>query len=241
MVFNLYFDDKYFHWAFPLIKSIRIYEPTAKIFIHAYNLSTKQKSKIENLKVDAFECEYMLFNPKVSDAYHWKNPSTDQIQLRFQITCRKGEFLLKSMKKFPKESLHIIMDVDMILIRPLKNLKKQMKNHDIGMIKVDDSKIMGTFLVARSTNEGKHYLTNFNKQAMDGKLYLCKDQKTLAKVYLETKNTVKFLYLSRQYLDPTSTKEAYIWSAHKSKYGTKEERYEKYKNYMKNLNTPKTT
>ena len=234
MVFNLYFDNKYCQWAPPLIKSIRIYEPTAKIFIHAYNLSTSQKSKIENLKVDAFECEDMLFNPKISDAYFWKNPLklNDQIQLRFQITCRKGEYLLKSIKKFPQEELHIVMDVDTLLIRPLLKLRKQMKQNDVGIILVAKDKVMGTFFVARNTKNGRRFLKTFNRQVMNSHLYLCKDQKTLAKVYYETRKEIRFKLLTRQYLDPSSHKNAFIWSAHKTKYGPKKKRLQKYISYI---------
>lgn len=228
---NLYFDDKYCYWAKPLAESIAIHEPETKIYFHTFNLSDKQIDEIKSFPNTAhIDNKKMKFDIKISDAYKNRyNP------LRFQITCRKGEFMLAAMKRFPDEDLFIIMDVDMLMIKPLRDLKTQMKNYDVGIMRVGHGKIMGTFFCARSTAGGKLYLKIFNEQAMDGRLYLCKDQKTLDKVYVETNDKIKFLLLDRRYLDHLSNKDSYIWSAHKSKFGTKTERFKKYLEVLKRM------
>lgn len=233
MIINLYFDNKYFYWADPLIRSIGIHEPYTKIHFHTYNLSNDQVKELESYSSTAYvDNEDMKFDPKISDAYY-KNLNRND-PLRFQITCRKGEFLLKSMDRFLEEDLFVVMDVDMLVMQPLNALREQMRSHDVGIIRVGPGKIMGTFFVARSTDAGKHFLRSFNKQVMDGRLYLCKDQKTLAKVYEETHEyKVKFMQLDRRYLDHSSEKKSYIWSAHKSKFGSKEQRYKKYLKVVK--------
>jgi hypothetical protein len=70
---------------------------------------------------------------------------------------------------------------------------------------------------------------------MTDRLYLCKDQKTLDKVYTETNKDIKFLLLDRRYLDHKSNKNSYIWSAHKSKYGKKAERFNKYSEVLERM------
>jgi hypothetical protein len=224
---NLYFDNKYCYWAKPLAESIAIHEPETKIYFHTFNLSDNQIDEIKSFPNTAYiDNKKMKFDIKIADAYNKHLNRNDP--LRFQITCRKGEFMLASMKKFPDEDLFIIMDVDMLMIRPLNDLKIQMKNHDVGIVRVGPGKIMGTFFAARSTKRGKQFLSIFNKQVMTDRLYLCKDQKTLDKVYTETNKNIKFLLLDRRYLDHSSNKDSYIWSAHKSAFGSKVERFKKY-------------
>lgn len=235
MIINLYFDNKYFHWADPVVRSIKVHEPDTRIHFHTYNLSNGQVRKLEsysnNVHVDNTD---MKFDPKISEPY-FRGGVVIEDPLRFQITCRKGEFLLKSMDKFPEEDLFVVMDVDMLVIQSLNALRKQMKDHDIGVMRVGNEKIAGGFIVARPTEKGKYFLSTFDKLVMKDRLYLCKDQKTLAKVYNETNTEVKFLLLDRRYLDHSSGEEAYIWSAHKSKFGTKIERYKKYLEYVEKM------
>ncbi len=228
MIINLYFDNKYFHWADPVVRSINLNEPGTKIHFHTFNLSDKQVKELESYSNMAHvENRVMLFDPEVSEPYSKCGVGIEDL-LRFQITCRKGEFLLKSMDRFPDESMFIVMDVDMLLVHSLNDLRNQMKGHDIGIIRSGNEKICGGFITAMSTEKGKHFLTMFDKLVMKDRLYLCKDQKTLSRVYNETNTIVKFCLLSRRYLDHRFSKESYIWSAHKSKFGTKKETYQRY-------------
>ena len=228
MVFVLYFDNYYFHWAKPLTESIKIHEPKSKIQIYSYNLKEEQ---IEDLRLYSNVTEVinksMKYDPHISETYNGRKI------IRFMMTCRKGEHLLRAMEKYPDEKLFVVMDVDMLLVRPLNDLKKQMRNKDIGLMRVGPGKVMGTFLAAKSTRNGKHFLSDFNKAVMDGILYLCKDQKTLSTIYEGMKNKINFLLLTRQYIDHASTDDSYIWSAHKSKYGSKKERFKVYEDKLK--------
>ncbi len=234
MIINLYFDHKYFHWANPIVRSIKVHEPSTKIYFHTYNLSEDQVEELESYSNTAYVDNMKLkFDPKISDAYYKHLNETDP--LRFQLTCRKGEYILKAMSKFPEEDLFIVMDVDMLLRCPLNDLRKQMKDCDIGIVKRSETKIAGGFCAASSTKGAKHFLTMFDKLVMKDRLYLCKDQKTLSRVYNETNTKIKFLLLDGRYLDHSSSEKSYIWSAHKSSFGTKQERYEKYLKVVKQM------
>ncbi len=234
MIINLYFDNKYFYWANTLVRSIKVHEPSTKIHFHTYNLSDEQVKELESYSNTAYVDNAKLkFDPEIADAYN--NHLNKDDPLRFQITCRKGEFLLKSMKRFPDEDLFIVMDVDMVVIRCLDDLRNQMKGNDVGVIRSGKRKIAGGFIIVRPTEKGKYFLTLFDKLVMQDRLYLCKDQKTLAKVYEKSHKKIKFLQLGRGYLDHSSGEEAYIWSAHKSKFGTKIERYKKYLEYVEKM------
>ena len=234
MVIVLFFDKKYFHFVKPLATSISIHEPKSKIYAHTFNLSDEQIEELNTYpNITAVEYNKIQFDPKKADTYYGELNGTDP--LRFQLTCRKGEYMLKAMSKFPEEDLFIVMDVDMLLRCPLNDLRKRMKDCDIGIVKRSETKIAGGFCAASSTEGAKHFLTMFDKLVMKDRLYLCKDQKTLSRVYNETNTKIKFLLLDGRYLDYGSSEKSYIWSAHKSKFGSKEEKYEKYLKVVKQM------
>lgn len=232
IIFNLYFDHKYHSWSDLLIRSIRQHEPNTSIYIHGFNLSKQQRLHIESLQTDRNDFADMAYDPDIADPYY---PDPDVDQLRFQMTCRKGQFLMESMDHFG-DGLHIIMDVDMLLIQPLNKLKKHMEDHDVGLLKVKNGKIAGGFIAARNTDAGRLFAERANELAMDGRLYLCKDQKTLYDAYAQLKDEVRFLHLNRRYLDATSNDKAFIWSAHKSAYGSKKDRFLKYLKHVSETN-----
>jgi len=175
----------------------------------------------------------MQFDPKKADTYYGGLNAKDP--LRFQLTCRRGEYVLKSMSKFPNEYLFVITDTDTLMVNPLTELKKEMKNYDIGIVRVSETKICSGFFAARPTERGKRYLRIFRDTAMAGRLFLCKDQKSLAKVYEKNKNDIDFLMLSRKYLDHACNNDSYMWSGHKSRFGTKKEKHQRYLKKLESL------
>lgn len=232
MVIVLFFDKKYFHFIKPLTTSINIHEPKSKIHAHTFNLSDEQKKELETYpNIEAVEYNEMEFDPKKSDTYYKGLNRTDP--LRFQLTCRRGEYVLKSMSTFPNDDLFVITDSDTLMVHPLSDLKNKMKSHDVGIVRVSKTKICSGFFAVRSVEAGRRYMEIFKETAMDGHLYLCKDQKSLAKVYEENKENINFLFLSRKYLDHACNEDSYMWSGHKSAFGSKEQ---KYKRYIKALN-----
>jgi len=234
MVIVLFFDNKYFHFIKPLINSINLHEPDAKIYVHAFNLSSKQIRQIKNcLNVEFVVNEKIEFDPKISDEFH--SGLNKGKPLRFQLTCQRGRYLLNAMKSFPDEELFVITDADTLMVNPITELKQQMKNYDIGIVRVGESKICSGFFAANSTKNAKNYLKLFYKTAMKGRLFFTKDQQSLAKVYENTKNKIKFLMIDRRYLDNTRNDNSFMWSGHKSRSGTKEFKYQKYKEKLREM------
>jgi len=234
MVIVLFFDDKYFHFVQPLISSINLHEPDAKIYVHAFNLSHKQIKQIKNCTNVFFVInENIKFDPKIADEFH--SGLNKGKPLRFQLTCQRGRYLLDAMKALPNEDLFVITDTDTLMVNPLTELKEQMKNHDIGIVRVSESKICSGFFAARRTKKAKNYLKIFYRTAMNGRLFFTKDQQSLAKVYENTKNRMKFLMIDRRYLDNTRNDNSFMWSGHKSRSGTKKFKYQEYKKKLRRM------
>lgn len=234
MVIVLFFDDKYFHFAKPLLKSISIHEPKAKIYINSFNLTVDQLKELQEIDLSiVVRVEELQFDSKKADEYH-KGLNKGK-PLRFQLTCQRGRYLLEAMEVFEDESLFIISDVDTLMINPLSELKKQMESHDIGVVRVSDTKICSGFFAASNTDNAKKYLSAFYTNAMDGRLFLCKDQKTMARIHEEMKDKINFLYIDRRYLDHTCQDDSFMWSGHKTPFGTKEQKYQKYLRKLKTM------
>lgn len=231
MVIVLFFDDKYFHFATPLLESIAIHEPKAKLHIHAFNLRSNQIKILQKVKnFSIIQLEHLEFNPDIADEFN-KGLNKGK-PLRFQLTCQRGRYLLDAMDNFSEEKLFIISDVDTLMINPFYELKQDMKKHDVGVVRLSKEKICGGFFAVNNNKNGRLYLKMFHENVMTGRLFVGKDQKTLAKVCEETKHKIKFLSIDRRYLDHTCKNDSFMWSAHKSIYGSKKD---KYKTYIKKL------
>lgn len=237
MVIVLFFDNKYFHFVEPLVKSISIKEPDTKIYAHTFNLSQNQTKEIESYPNVSFVEEQIKFDYSIADKYDIGLNKGKP--LRFQLTCRRGKYVLDAMKHFSNQKLFVIMDVDTLVIQPLDELKRKMKNHDVGVVWVGKDKIASGFFAVKNTERGIHYLKQFYNVAMNGRLFLCKDQKSMAKVYEDVKNKTNFLLIDRRYLDYACSEDAFVWSGHKSQYGTKDEKCKLYINVVNKLNNKK--
>lgn len=223
MVLILYFDSGYFKWAPLIIESYNKYEPNIKIAIYGINLThdqIKTLDSFDNINLIITQQD-VKFDPTI--ASRWL----------YQIVCNKGKYILNAMNHFG-DDLFIISDVDMILRKPLTELKHQMKNYDIGFIHVNPNKVMSGFIAIRDTPESRSFINEYHTRATNGFMDHSKDQPVLAKLVQERKSSMKFLDLDRKYLDQTSNNKSFIWSAHKSAHGSKDDRYLKYKNTLEN-------
>lgn len=222
MIVMLYFDKGYTHWAPLLMESFSIHEPECKFTLYTFNLSKNEVVEFEAYKNVLFvKNRFMGFDPKI--ASRWL----------YQLVCRKGGFLLDTMDRFPGEDLYVSMDIDMMLVRPLDELKEQMKTHDVGFVWVKNDKVASGFIAASDTEDARRYIKEFHNRATYGFMEHKNDQPTLAKLYDENKGKMNFLLLTRQYIDHHSSSNAYVWSAHKTAFGNKKVRYKKYKEFLK--------
>ena len=229
-MFILYFDNRYFKWAPVLIDSIKIFEPAERICIYGINLTEAQIEILKLYGVYYFEYDISIL-PVTS--YRKYRKFTDDI--RFFITHSQAYFLLSSFEKFPEESLFIIMDVDCLLIRPLRELKKEMDQHDLAGIILNEAMIAGGFKAVNPTDISRRMIKEWNDFLLDGHYYVNKDQFSFMGFYKKYRDDIRFLKLDHQYIDPQSNEDSYIWSAHKSKFGLKAERIKLYRRKLEEM------
>jgi hypothetical protein len=203
MIVILYFDNKYFKWSGPFLKSLQTHEPKAKVVIFGFNLTEKQETQLENT-----ESVIEVINT-AGEINFWN------------LVCQKCYFVLEVMRKYPGEDLYIVMDIDTLIISPLDELKRDMVRHDIGLIVVSKTKVPSGFLVFKETAKG--FLSDYHNEVyVKGTLSVKKiEQKILAKLYRNNKK-LKFLILSRDYIDNHFKLDSFIWSAHKLNLGVKD-------------------
>ena len=227
VVVSTYFDNKYYRWAPLLVSSLLINEPDIGIHLNTVNLETWQVEelfKFKNVKrIDAYNIEV---NAKISKEFAW------------QMIERKALFFRKTFKYFPEADIYILMDVDTLVINSLGSLVDQMENYDMAGVQTGPQKIMGGFLVAKNIPVVKDYWKELDEFLMgDGIFYYNKDQPEIFRLYEKYKERIKFLPLSWEYLDIWSreTSDIYVWSAHKTEYGDKNQRYELYKDKVRRM------
>lgn len=221
MTFTIYFNKDYIDWAKLLIKSINIIEPEAKIIAHCFNIEFNDTKRLVDFN-NTFVIEY-----DIKDIKH--------VDISWQIIENKAKCFLKSISFFP-DDLHIMIDTDMMLINPLDELKKLMVNNDMGGIRINSEKIAGGFLAVNPTNNSLKLLKEWNRYLLDGIYFFNKDQPSLA-IYCKKhiKQGLKWLDVDRQYLDCLEKNDSFIWSAHKSEYGSKKNRFKKYKKKLDDM------
>ena len=219
----LYFDNKYAYWAPVLLDSILFFEPDMKVFIQGYNLTKDQIKSIKSFKnVVLLKNDKLYFDKSIMD------------KIEYRVICWKANQFLEAFEKFPDEDLFIIMDIDMILVKPLTQLKKQMIDYDFGAVWVHKNKIMGGFNAIKRNSIMVEFLKSWSNKMTAGRYTYNKDQPTMAKTFNKFLGKIDFLLLSRQYLDASENINSYVWSAHKSKkLGSKKQRFIKYQKYIK--------
>ena len=161
----LYFDNKYAYWAPVILESILLYEPDMKVFIQGYNLTEEQEQEIKCFKnVVLLKNDRLIFNDRTMQ------------KIEYRVICWKANQFLEAFDRFPDEDLFILMDVDMILVKPFTELKKQMKNYDLGAVWVHNTKIMGGFNVIRRNPIMVKFLEKWSKRMTTGIYTYNKDQ-----------------------------------------------------------------
>jgi len=230
IMFILYFDRKYFRWAPVLIESIGISEPEENVCVYGIDLTGQQIEVLESYNVHYFE--YSVDDRPVFSFEKRSRKFTDIN--RFKITNSKADFLLRSFEAFPEESLFIVMDVDCLIIRPLDELKKEMRRYDLaGLMK--SRRVACGFKAVNPTDASKKMIKDWNDFLLDGHYYYNKDQLSFMEFYKKHEDEIKFLNLDHRYIDPQSKEDSYIWSAHKARFGSKDERFELYKRKLEEL------
>lgn len=228
MVIVLNFDQKYYKWVPLLLDSYLIHEPEAKIALYTINLDKKQiRTLDEYSNVHLIQNKKMEFNPKIASSW------------LFQIVCNKCKCILHAIDHFKNEDFFINSDVDLLLIKPFKKLKKQIIDKDLGLVYISKQKILSGFIVINNTNKAIQFIKEYDRESSNSFLEKKKDQPVLAKLYNKNKNKNKFLFLGREYLDHFSKNESIMWSAHKTNHGRKGERFTKYKLKLKEMQNGK--
>ncbi len=126
------------------------------------------------------------------------------------------------------------MDVDCLLIRPLDELRKEMCWHDLaGLMK--GRRVACGFKVVNPTDASKRMIEDWNGFLLDGHYYYNKNQLSFMKFCKEYKDEIRFLNLDQCYIDPQLREDSYIWSAHKARFGCKNERFILYKRKLEKL------
>lgn len=226
----LYFNDKFFKWAPLLIESIAINEPVEKIAVFGLNLLSSQKKVILSFSNVKSFVEMKMEDSTIRKRKHHKRKNGE----RSLLIGKKAWYLRKIFKIFPNEDLYVLIDIDMLLLKPLTGFKKQMGNRDMAgsfarrMLtkETEKIKIAGGFLAFRPTKTIKKLLKEWGKVlANDWR----KNQTSMAKLYRKYEKQIRFLDIDRKiYMDPLSKESSVLWSAHKASHGSKKERYKVY-------------
>jgi len=215
-MFILFFDDRYFKWASPLIESITIHEPGERIGIYGFNLNESQAEKLRSYP-------NVVYIPSVLHKAVFKRRKREDSKAA-RIIQRIASYFLDAFHRFPEEKLYMVLDVDSLLIRPLTEIKREMADYDIG-ISEGSQQIKVGFVLVNPTDASKKLVENWNDLLMEDSCYWSKGQITLFHLYQEHKDKMNFLEFGIPYRDPASKNDSYIWSAYKTTYGSKTDRH----------------
>lgn len=236
MIAIVYFDGSYFAWADIYLRSLKIVEPDVKVLIYAYNMS---KGRIRKLRTF----------PNVLDIIP-KQLSRDKDKSegwRYQLTCNKGGLIGETLKKYPDEDLYMITDIDLLFRKNLELPKTMMNFYDIGFVMTQlrsndpDKRLlkgMGGMIFTKNSELTREFWRQYHKLVMKGTLFKNKDQRTLAMMFekFSSETNCKFYMIDYgHYLNASNWEHAYVWSPHKSRFGTKEERMEFFRKELKKL------
>lgn len=227
IMFVLYFDEKYFEWAPVLIESIIISEPEEKICVYGIELAGSQVEKLLS-----YSCVSCVSSTLQETAFTYRKKHADRQAAR--IIQRIASFFLESFYRFPEEKLYMILDVDSLVVNPLTEIKQEMLDYDIG-ISLGGEQVRTGFVLVNPTGTSRKLVEDWNNLLMEGPCHWSKGQITLFQLYQERKNEVRFLEFNGSYRDPLSKNESHIWSAYKTRFGSKIERFELYKKKLEKL------
>jgi hypothetical protein len=226
-------------WARIFIKTVEIFEPESKVYIHGINLHKKNTYELRNFKnIIEINNKKIKLHPSLEGQRAKGGGWMAQI-----ISMRAGMFL-EAMEKYPDEDIYITCDVDMVLLKELNDLRKSMKNKDLGLCvflaknkpRVENytDKVMATFVCAKRTDAAIKYFKRCDDLSSERYIRTI-DQIALVNAYKEMKDDLKIHVLTRSYLDPFFLIDSYLWSAHKSMMGSKRDKLKLYKDFVTSI------
>jgi hypothetical protein len=231
MIAIIYLDNLYLKWANIYLKSLEMFEPDVDVVVYGWNISKGTARKLREYP-NVIEVIPKRMERDEEKSKMWK----------FQITCAKGGLLLETMKRYPREDLFMITDIDLLFRASLDTPRTIMKYYDIGfcmnLMKDKSLKGMGGMIFTKNTEVTRDFWRRYHKIAMKGKLYRNKDQKTLALMFEQymKSNKLKFYLIGySDYLNASECDHAKVWSCHKSRHGKKADRIEDFEKELNRL------
>lgn len=241
MIFVLHFDGPYMKWTEIYIRSMLKVDPSLKVYISGINLNKTMVNQLRN-----FPNVIEVTNKKVVPDKKLIRETGKGVGWMTQIISMRAASFLEVIKKYPKEDFYVTTDVDMLMVQSMDSLKKNMRKKDIGLCVFEEhnrrgeslkkDKILAGIVCARNTKPAMEYLEKW-KLYSTGKHAKTIDQRALLKSYKEMKGQMRVYPIPRSYLDPEFEVKSFIWSAHKSKTGTKDVKYSLFKHFIENADT----
>jgi len=137
MIF-LFFDNRYFDWAEPYLRSVGVFEPDEKIYIRTFNFSKRQIRDIKMFNRNIVEVlntkEELIRDRKIYNplAYKGKARPREETNWMIQIISQRYGFLLDAMRKYPNEESWFHSDIDLFIIKPFLNeFRKMSEDFDV--------------------------------------------------------------------------------------------------------------
>ncbi len=162
IVIILNFDKGYMNWGKTLIESLAFNAPKAKVVAYTVNLNNKDRKNLYSLHHDlTVHNRWILF-------------FTEKMKRHFLINRKAGIFL-KAIKNYPAK-FYLLLDADMILIRPITRLINECISYQAGVVHRDYEKQyhmkLNASLVIINKNKGGDDLIRLWKKTMTSNFIL---------------------------------------------------------------------
>lgn len=211
----LQFDRGYLKWAKLLLTSLAKNSPGETVYINSVNLYNFQIKKLKE-----------LYSPVIIDNHKIKMKKKEKGNI---MISRKPYVLRDVIKRF-KEEKYLMLDVDIIVRKPLKYLFRKLDDNDgafcfrtgiwdgkiYDQLRISTSTILLTSCSKPIVDKWIHVMENENEISGIKKGNWYWDQITLWKTLKEMKDlnltTIEYSY----YEGDPSNKDAAIWSSHMS-------------------------
>ncbi len=238
MIFVLCFDNPYNGWARLLLRSLMIFEPDIGVYIHGINLHKKVFNQLKNDYSNVLD----ITNTKVKHIPEESYRPTGKGHGWFakMISLRAGA-TVAAMRRFPDEEYFVQIDTDMVVVRPLDDVKKLASENDIVIIPLETKagglKVSAGFLIFSRSEGSIHFLNTFHRYSIQKPYKRQLDQIALANAYKENEKWLKCGFVGYEYIDHLQKNDTFIWSAHKSISGKKKHKKKLFKNFVVGIET----
>lgn len=242
-----YLTEDYFEWSLIFVKTFTGLHPDIKIHLDTRNLKDNQIKEIQKISKNITIKNKKLEIKEISNKYY--NISEEQIQkskdgcmsfkkhnhrLWMNITA-DGDRILQykeTIKNYPNENLYILTDIDLLFRKPLYELFKKAKKHDVGIKiragkkdgilpkKLDlksyntrDAKINISTVIINNNNNGIRFLNEWVER--NEALPIIDEEKTKRAQYsiAKTYNSLDINYfrIMPNIIDPRLKNDSYVW------------------------------